>query len=207
MLQWKSLVPRVLGMIRESTLAVLLLASSMGCRAPGTSGSGHALPPHPADEAADGSVGQAGAVASEAPVALDALEDFGPCPGTSSELQEKLEVWCEQMFDPEAGPERNRARLHLIHAGRPAMPVIINALKKMDLTEQDQFMSADIAQYALGQICAGKNFGWKYPSQEPEAAHRFNRKVIRRWIQLWEKAEYDDAFWARLIGSSPTESR
>jgi hypothetical protein len=50
----------------------------------------------------------------------------------------------------------------------------------------------------LTELCNGNNFGWKYPSQEPEEFHYFDKKVIVAWSKAWEQAKDDDGAWAKL---------
>ncbi len=137
---------------------------------------------------------------------LSLIDDFGPVAGTSASRFAELEALVTEMIDPEAGAAGNRARTKLVDAGRAAMPVIINALKTLDLTNDDQFRSADVCQKTLEEICNGNNYGWKYPSQEPEKFHAFDKKVIRNWALAWEKAETDDAAWAKLAKLDKVEA-
>ena len=137
---------------------------------------------------------------------LSLIADFGAIAGTSDSRFAELEELVAQMTDPMAGAAGNRARVKLVEAGKAAMPVIINALKTLDLTDDDQFRSADVCQKTLEEICNGNNFGWKYPSQEPEKFHAFDKKVIRSWAQAWEKAETDDAYWAKLAKLDKVEA-
>jgi len=129
---------------------------------------------------------------------LTEIEDFGPFRGTTADRFEELEELCAVMLDPEAGAAGNRAKNKLVEAGREAMPVIINAIKRLDLADEDQFRSADVSQKALQDICNGNNYGWKYPSQEPEKFHAFDKKVIKNWATSWSKCATDDAAWMKL---------
>lgn len=137
---------------------------------------------------------------------LSLIADFGAIGGTSDSRFAELEELVAQMIDPMAGAAGNRARVKLVDAGKASMPVILNALKGLDLTDEDQFRSADVCQKTLEEICNGNNFGWKYPSQEPERFHAYDKKAIRAWAQAWEKAETDDAFWAKLAKLDKVEA-
>lgn len=129
---------------------------------------------------------------------LSLIPDFGAITGCSPDRFAELEGLVATMVDPMAGAAGNRAKRKLVDAGKESFPPILNALKTLDLTDEDQFRSADVCQKALQDICNGNNFGWKYPSQEPDKFHAYDKKAIRAWSQAWEKAENDDAYWAKL---------
>ena len=38
----------------------------------------------------------------------------------------------------------------------------------------------------------------KYPSQEPEKFHYFDKKVILSWSKAWDQAKDNDGAWAKL---------
>ena len=161
------------------------------------------------DASADDASADADAVAAEAPkkaakagdpdsVDLSLIPEYGPIAGCSEERFAELQELAATMVDPEAGAAGNRARNKLVEAGKEAFPVIYNALKALDLTNDDEFRSADVCQKALQDLCNGSNFGWKYPSQEPEAFHYFDKKVIQSWSKAWEQAKDSDVAWAKL---------
>jgi hypothetical protein len=129
---------------------------------------------------------------------LSLIPDYGAIDGCSPGRFAELEELVATMIDPMSGAAGNRAKTKLIEAGKEAFPPILNALKTLDLTDDDQFRSADVCQKALQDICNGNNFGWKYPSQEPDRFHAYDKKAIRAWSQAWERAEKDDAYWAKL---------
>lgn len=129
---------------------------------------------------------------------LSLIPDYGPVAGTSDARFAELEALVAEMTDPMAGAAGNRARKKLVEAGKASFPVILNRMKTLDLTDDDDFRSADVCQKTLEEICNGNNFGWKYPSQEPEKFHAYDKKAIRAWSQAWERAESDDAYWMKL---------
>ena len=118
----------------------------------------------------------------------------------------ELQELASTMIDPEAGAAGNRARNKLVAAGKESFPVIFNALKSLDLTDTDDFRSADVCQKALQELCNGNNFGWKYPSQEPEKFHYFDKKVIVSWSKAWNQAKDNDGAWAKLAKLDKIES-
>jgi hypothetical protein len=141
----------------------------------------------------------------KAPVAKDpasvdlmAIEDFGPIAGCSEARFGELKDLVATMVDPMAGAAGNRAKVKLEEAGKEAFPAILNSMKHLDLTNDDQFRSADVCQKALQNICNGTNFGWKYPSQSPDDFHYFDKRVIESWCKQWVKVKDDDAAWAKL---------
>jgi hypothetical protein len=139
-------------------------------------------------------------------VDLTAISDFGPIAGCSEERFLELQELASTMIDPEAGAAGNRARNKLVAAGKESFPVIFNALKSLDLTDTDDFRSADVCQKALQELCNGNNFGWKYPSQEPEKFHYFDKKVIVSWSKAWNQAKDNDGAWAKLAKLDKIES-
>lgn len=159
-----------------------------------------------AEAAASAKAAKDAAANDPASVDLTAIADFEPFAGTSPDRVLELEDWTTTMMDPMAGAAGNRAKKKLVDAGREAMPIIINALKRLDLTDDDGFRSADVSQKALQEICNGNNFGWKYPSQEPDRFHLFDKKVIRSWTQAWAKAATDDDYWAKLAKLDSVEA-
>lgn len=131
-------------------------------------------------------------------VDLTAIPDYGPIAGCDEARFAELQELAATMIDPEAGAAGNRARNKLVEAGKEAFPVILNAMKTLDLTEEGSFRSADVCQKALQDLCNGNNFGWKYPSQEPDDFHYFDKKVIVSWSKAWDQAKDNDGAWAKL---------
>ncbi|MFT7667731.1 MAG: hypothetical protein ACI8X5_000414 [Planctomycetota bacterium] len=131
-------------------------------------------------------------------VDLTLIEDYGPIAGCDEARFLELQELAAVMVDPEAGAAGNRARNKLVEAGKEAFPAVFNALKALDLTDNDQFRSADVCQKALESLCNGNNFGWKYPSQEPVKFHYFDKKVIVAWSKAWDQAKDNDGAWAKL---------
>ncbi|HIG12089.1 MAG: hypothetical protein ABGY71_04780 [bacterium] len=139
--------------------------------------------------------------AKKDPASVDLLSiaDFGPIAGCSDDRFAVLNQLVATMVDPNAGAAGNRARIKLEAAGREAFPAILNGMRRLDLTDEDgEFRSADVCQKALQSICNGNNFGWKYPSNEPDAYHYFDKRVIQTWCKTWDKVKADDAAWAKL---------
>ncbi|MCB9916518.1 MAG: hypothetical protein H6828_15435, partial [Planctomycetes bacterium] len=133
-----------------------------------------------------------------ASVDLSWIPDYGPIAGCSADRFAELQELVATMVDPMAGAAGNRAKTALEKAGKEAFPAILNALKTLDLAEDDPFRSADVCQKALQNICNGNNFGWKYPSQDPESYEYFDKRVIESWAKQWEKAKDSDEYWAKL---------
>ena len=131
-------------------------------------------------------------------VDLTAIADFGPIAGCGASRFAELQELAATMVDPMAGAASTRAVKSLVESGKEAFPVVFNALKAQDLTTEDGFRNADLAQRTLMDICNGSNFGWKYPSQEPDTFHYFDKKVIVSWSKAWDQAKDNDGAWAKL---------
>ncbi len=146
-----------------------------------------------------------------ASIDLDAFDDFGPIEGCSEQRFDELNQLVATMVDPQAGAAGNRAKVKLEAAGKESFPSILNAMRRLDLTDEDQFRSGDVCQKTLQNICNGNNFGWKYPSSDPDDFHYFNKVVISNWCKKWIVVKDDDKAWAKLakldaVEESPAEA-
>lgn len=137
---------------------------------------------------------------------LTAIPDLERLPGTSDEDWQKYNELVKNMTDPNSGAKGSRAANQLIEIGKPAFPAILNGFKRLDLTSDDGFRMADVTQKTLERLCNGNNFGWKYPSQEPDKYLLFDKKAIKAWIGAWERAKDDEAFWLKLTKQDKKEA-
>ncbi len=111
-----------------------------------------------------------------------ALPDIGPLFGTTPEQMAEMDELMATWMDTYAGRAGNRARDTLTREyGGIALPWIINGLKNQDLSTDEGQSNGDNVQKALQDMFFGTNFGWKYPSQEPDLYLAYNRKVIVAW--------------------------
>ena len=100
-----------------------------------------------------------------------------------------MELW----MDPWAGKKGNDGRDRVVAFGYQAMPVIMNAFKRLDLADEEGYSNGQVVQRAITDLCNGRNFGWK--SQTEEDWLYFNKLVIKSYCTQWEKAEADIEYW------------
>ncbi|MCA8979294.1 MAG: hypothetical protein KDC14_04655, partial [Planctomycetes bacterium] len=133
-----------------------------------------------------------------ASVDLLAIEDFGLPKGCDADRWAELQELARTAMDPDAGAAGRRAGTALVEEGKFAIPAILNEMKKLDLTENFQFLTANAAQKTLTEICNGINLGWQYPDQEPDTWHYYDKKAIFNWCELWKVWDEDhDQFMRR----------
>jgi len=126
-----------------------------------------------------------------ASVDLLAIEDFGVPQGCTEERWAELQELGRVVMDPDAGAAGRRAGIKLVEEGKFAIPAILNEMKKLDLTDNFQFLTANAAQKTLTEICNGINLGWQYPDQEPDTWHYYDKKAIFNWCELWKVWDVD----------------
>ncbi len=145
-----------------------------------------------------------------ASVDLAAIEDFGVPQGCTEERWAELQELAAQMMDPFAGAAGRRAGKKLVEEGKFAIPAILNVMKTFDLTDNDQFLTANAAQKTLTEICNGINLGWQYPDSQPDTWHYYDKRAIQSWCDLWKRYDSDHGYWLthtkRDKGSKPEET-
>lgn len=129
---------------------------------------------------------------------LSAFPEYGAVDGCSEERFLELKQLAAEMVDPMAGAAGNRARIKLEKAGKEAFPVIVNVMKKLDLTDEEQFRSGDVCQKTLQDICNGMNAGWWYPDTSPDEYLFKNKQAIKLWCTTWERVKDDEEKWLIL---------
>jgi hypothetical protein len=152
-------------------------------------------------------------VAAEAQARADAIDlgaipDFGPVDGTTEEEWREMTEWATLWMDPGSGAKGTRSRDKLVEKGRRAFPVILNAMKDLDVSTEDGRRNGDLCQRELQKLCNGNNFDWRY-STEPADVY-FNKKVIQLWCNQWDRAEDDIEYWikmAKLDEKAPEEAK
>ena len=185
-------------------------AATPESKAPSTSAAGAADEGGAADEEssdlADGAASDEPAKPAKAPkpkvekevdvdsVDLSELVDFGAYSESSEEDWREIRRLVVVMLDPDAGAAGRRAGNTLTtDFGKQAIPAILNEMKRLDLSLDQGRKDGDIAQRTLMDICNGRNIGWKY-TIEPEDV-LFNKKVVKKWFEVWDKAKDDEAYW------------
>ena len=131
-------------------------------------------------------------------IALTLFPEYGPIDGCSEDRFLELKQLAAEMVDPMAGAAGNRARIKLEKAGKEAFPVIVNVMKKLDLTDEEQFRSGDVCQKTLQNICNGMNAGWWYPSTHPDEYLFKNKQAIKLWCDTWETVMDNEEKWLIL---------
>jgi hypothetical protein len=151
-----------------------------------------------------------------ATIDLAAIPDFQPTQDTTPEEWAKMNEWAAQWMDVDAGAAGNRAKLELIKQTRKAVPVILNAFKRLDFATKEGRSNGDQCQKTLMQICNGTNFDWKYadeaggrPYGHPDDVW-FCKRVVELWSNSWKQAETDIRAWikiAKLEDKDPAEAK
>jgi len=96
---------------------------------------------------------------------------------------------------PSSDPTGLAARNALLAEGRAAFPVLINAIKSLDLESYEGVCQANFASRLLQEIVYG-GFGSQFDLNP--IAIEDNAKLIECWDLLWSRIENDDEFWATL---------
>jgi hypothetical protein len=85
----------------------------------------------------------------------------------------------------------------LVIRGKAAIPAILNGFKRIDVsTEEGNSRGLQVQMLLLGNLTGGVDFGWKRDRRPDDVA--FNKQVIQRWFEAWNKAHDDDAAWAAI---------
>jgi len=85
----------------------------------------------------------------------------------------------------------------LLRFGKAGIPAILNGFKLIDVSaEEGNSRGLQVQMLLLGHLTNGVDFGWKRDRRPPEVA--FNKQVIQRWFDAWNKAHDDDAAWAAI---------
>lgn len=129
---------------------------------------------------------------------LSVFPDYGPIEGCSEERFLELKQLAADMVDPLSGAAGTRARIKLEEAGKEAFPVIVNVMKKLDLSTDDGFRAGDMCQKTLETICNGMNAGWWYPDQNPDDYVFKSKQAIKLWCTTWERVKDDEDKWLVL---------
>jgi hypothetical protein len=124
------------------------------------------------------------------------LPDLAPAEGTSAEAMAQMAELMDQYIKPPFGKEAERAGDLILHRGKVAIPAILNAYKRIDLTTDDGASIGWKMQTLLLFGLTKVNFGWMRSTRADDVAA--NVAVIKRWFAAWEKAKLDDAAWEEI---------
>ena len=137
---------------------------------------------------------------------LSVLAPLAKDPTTPDEEWTRLQELGATLVDPDAGAAGSRAAMKLEKLGRPAYPIMVNAMLQIDLTTYDGHRMGDFLQKTMQNLLSGKNMGWKYDfDSEPNKTAIFNKKVVRGYHKLWENLSGSDEAWEKLTGAKATE--
>jgi hypothetical protein len=161
-----------------------------------TDDTGEAAPPEAAAAEPPSAPADSAAGAPAPLLDLTSLPDFGPAPESTPESWEELQQAAGTFFDLSAGAAGMRAGRTLEETGRPAVPAILNQMKRIDLSTPEGMRQGDMAQKALERIARGRNYGWKY--EGTEGAVDYDRRVIEKWISTWKQCSDDVEAWIRF---------
>ncbi|MFT4539364.1 MAG: hypothetical protein ACI841_003019 [Planctomycetota bacterium] len=130
-------------------------------------------------------------------VDLSELDDFGAYSESSDEDWGEIRRLVNVLLDPDAGAAGNRARKALTNDySKAAIPGILNQMKRLDLGSDQGRKDGDIAQRTLMDICNGRNIGWKYTIEPADVL--FNKKVVKKWFEVWELAKDNETYWLQF---------
>lgn len=115
-------------------------------------------------------------------------------------MRDSLSVY----LDISAGAKGDASGKELAESGKPAVPILLNAFKRLDFSTDSGLRDGTRIHEVLVRIAGGNPFGWR-DAQEPNYI-AFDRRVVQQWFDAWERAQHDDAAWAELsrnAGDSP----
>lgn len=124
---------------------------------------------------------------------ISALPLFGPPDGLSEEAFAEL--------SREAPRLRPATRRRLVELGRRGVPVLINVMLGLDLSQKKGARSARTCHELLSEITGQERLPWS-SGIEPEDV-RANMQTVRYWHQVWARCEEDPDAWWRLLGFRP----
>lgn len=133
--------------------------------------------------------------------------DLEPTGDTSTQEWKQLEEWVSQWLDEDAGAAGDQAARELAHRGRPAVPAILNFLRRQDYATPEGRRVGDLAMPLLKGLSNGKDFGW--PPAKGSSDVPACQRAVREWILAWRRCEQDIEVWielARLDELAPEEA-
>lgn len=81
--------------------------------------------------------------------------------------------------------------------GKQSIPAILNGYKRIDVsTPYGVEIGSKIQMLMLQSLTRGVTFGWRQDVSAEDQA--FNKRVIQRWFEAWNRAKTDDAIWAQI---------
>jgi len=130
-------------------------------------------------------------------VDLSQLPDIEPFGDTTDEEWTQMNEWMTTFIN-DSSARGNRAGNSLKAMHRKALPVIMNQFKTLDFGEQEDVNTGDVVQRMLTEICGGKNYTWKYDTED--SSHFFNKRVVEMWQGLIvDQALASELAWAGIL--------
>lgn len=145
---------------------------------------------------------QAAAPAVVAKPDFSAMPDLAPAEGTSEQQWAEMNQLMDRYIQPPWDKGAEKAGDQIMHRGKPAVPAILNAFKRLDFTTQEGTDVGWKMQTLLLQGLCKVNYGWARATRAEEIAS--NMKVIERWRAAWNKAQLDDAAWEEIAKEAGT---
>jgi len=154
-----------------------------------------------------GSAAHAGNAPQAAKANLDHVPDAARLAETTDEEWTDMTALATDYFKPPFDKKKERSGDLLIHRGKRAVPAILNALKRADIsTPEGTNMGWKAQTLLLQSLCNGTNFGWIRDTRPEDVA--YNHKVIERWLEAWKEAGGDSEKWTEISkrGANPATS-
>lgn len=139
-----------------------------------------------------------------AEVDLASIADFEAPPGVAPETWAEWQEHVLTLTDTLSGARGGRASRALIEAGRDAVPAIINQFKRIDFSATEGMTTGVLVHKTLEGITNGVSFGWQRGTTPNNQF--YNRRVVQRWAEQWQKAIDDPAAWDEFARPAPVEN-
>ena len=174
--QQPSNVPKIVGGVVGVIVVVVILVMAFGGGDKGTAAHAGNAPPK-----AD----------------MSHVPDAARLPETTDEEWDTMTALAADYFKPPFDKKKERSGDLLIQKKKPAVPAILNALKRLDIsTSEGTDMGWKGQTLLLQNLCNGTNFGWIRDTHPEDVAH--NHKVIERWLEAWKEAGADSEKWTEI---------
>jgi hypothetical protein len=129
-------------------------------------------------------------------VDLTMLPDLAPPSGMPEVEVRRMRDDLSVYLDVSAGSKSDVSGKQLIDSGKPAVPILLNAFKRLDFGTDSGLRDGTRIHELLVRIAGGNPYGWR-DQQEPNYV-AFDRRVVQQWFEVWDRAQHDDAVWAEL---------
>lgn len=114
-----------------------------------------------------------------------------PFPDTPASVRSRILRDLETLLDPKATVEASRARRRLVAEGRHAVPFLLDALSRLDLSRPEDSLRGQRITIALTEIT---DQDWMIVPGDQEGSmvgegRAENDRVVRRWFGWWKRAK------------------